>query len=93
MIRHHMTAKGPVPFTPEEEAERDAEESAWLAKRDVETHNKPLLADIEAAESETGFSRKQREYLIANSPAGPLKAALGAVDVAIAAKRALLKLP
>ena len=52
-----------------------------------------LLSDIQVLEEPTGFTRKQREYLIANSPAGPLKAALGAVDVAIAAKRALLKLP
>ncbi len=31
MARHHMTAEGPVPFTPEEEAQRDAEEVAWAA--------------------------------------------------------------
>jgi hypothetical protein len=28
MARHHMTANGPVPFTPEEEAEWDAREAA-----------------------------------------------------------------
>ena len=31
MTRHHMTANGPVPFTADEEAERDAEEAAWAA--------------------------------------------------------------
>lgn len=31
MARFHATSEGPVPFTPEEEAERDAEEAAWLA--------------------------------------------------------------
>lgn len=31
MARHHMTAEGPVPFTPEEEAEWDAQEAAWAA--------------------------------------------------------------
>ena len=31
MARFHMTEKGPVPFTPEEEAARDAEEAAWAA--------------------------------------------------------------
>ena len=31
MARHHMTANGPVPFTAEEEAQRDAEEAAWAA--------------------------------------------------------------
>lgn len=31
MARHHMTVDGPVPFTAEEEATRDAEEAAWAA--------------------------------------------------------------
>jgi hypothetical protein len=31
MARHHMTAEGPIPFTPEEEAEWDAQEAAWAA--------------------------------------------------------------
>jgi hypothetical protein len=30
-MRHHMTADGPVPFTPEEEAEWDAREAEELA--------------------------------------------------------------
>ena len=30
MARHHMTAEGPVPFTPEEEAEWDAIEAAYV---------------------------------------------------------------
>jgi len=33
MSRHHMTAEGPVPFTAEEEAARDAEEAAWAAEQ------------------------------------------------------------
>jgi len=33
MPRHHMTAEGPVPFTAEEEAERDAQEAAVLAQQ------------------------------------------------------------
>lgn len=32
MGRHHMTAEGPVSFTPEEEAEWDAQEAAWVAE-------------------------------------------------------------
>lgn len=91
MPRHHMTADGPVPFTPEEEAERDAEEAAWQAKRDIETHNKPLLADIQAAEAETGFTRKQREYMLAYLTDTSLKGRLQAVEDTIAAKRAALK--
>lgn len=31
MARHHMTENGPVPFTPEEEAEWDAMAAAWAA--------------------------------------------------------------
>ena len=31
MTRYHATANGNVPFTAEEEAERDAEEAAWAA--------------------------------------------------------------
>ena len=31
MARFHATAEGNVPFTLEEEAERDAEEAAWAA--------------------------------------------------------------
>jgi hypothetical protein len=34
MARFHATANGPVPFTPEEEAERDAEIAAWAADAD-----------------------------------------------------------
>jgi hypothetical protein len=33
MSRHHMTAEGPIPFTAEEEAARDAEEAAWAAEK------------------------------------------------------------
>lgn len=31
-MRHHMTPNGPVPFTAEEEAARDAEEAAFAAE-------------------------------------------------------------
>jgi hypothetical protein len=31
MARFRATAEGDIPFTPEEEAERDAEEAAWAA--------------------------------------------------------------
>jgi hypothetical protein len=33
MSRYHMTSNGPVPFTAEEEAARDAEEAAWAAEQ------------------------------------------------------------
>lgn len=91
MARYHLTADGPIPFTPGEEAEWDATEAAWVAQKSIEAHNKPLLFDIATAENATGFSRRQREYLIANSAPGALKTALSAVDAVIAAKRALLR--
>jgi len=34
MSRHHATANGNIPFTAEEEAERDAEEAKWAAEAD-----------------------------------------------------------
>ena len=33
MARHHMTANGPVPFTPQEEAEWDAREAEHAAQQ------------------------------------------------------------
>ena len=53
--------------------------------------NAGLLADILAAETPTGFTRRQREFLIANSAPGPLKTALTTIDDLIAAKRAALR--
>lgn len=34
-MRYHATAEGNVPFTPEEEAEADAEHAAWLAQAPI----------------------------------------------------------
>jgi hypothetical protein len=33
MARHHATDKGNIPFTAEEEAEKDAEEAQWAAEQ------------------------------------------------------------
>ena len=33
MARYKQTSEGHVPFTPEEEAQRDAEEAAWTAQQ------------------------------------------------------------
>jgi len=53
MTRYHATANGNVPFTAEEEAERDAEEAAWavgvndrLAAEEREKRN-ALLAETD----------------------------------------------
>lgn len=91
MKRHHMTAAGPIPFTPEEDAARDAEEAGALAAKSVADHNRPLFADIVALEAPSGFTRRQREWLLAKSGDVPLKDSLAVIDVAIAGKRALLK--
>jgi hypothetical protein len=36
MARFHATAEGNIPFTPEEEAERDVEEAAWAANQNAQ---------------------------------------------------------
>ena len=58
MPRHHMTAEGPVPFTAEEEAARDAEEAAYVSptappaptKEQLITQLNALSAQIQALE-------------------------------------------
>lgn len=40
MNRHHMTANGPVPFTPEENSEWDAKEKEILSKEPVRLASK-----------------------------------------------------
>ena len=62
MARHHMTAEGPVPFTPEEEAQRDAEEAAWVAGA-KDRHNKKIRQNRAAAyanETDALFFKAQR---------------------------------
>lgn len=62
MARHHMTENGPVPFTPEEEAMRDAEEAAWAAAV-KDRHNAEMKQSREAAykaESDALFFKAQR---------------------------------
>jgi len=51
MARHHMTSNGPVPFTAEEEAARDAEEAAWVAQQAQPAPaptKEELLAELQA---------------------------------------------
>ena len=49
MPRHHMTAEGPVPFTAEEEAQRDAEEAAYVPRTEPAAPTKEqLLAQLNA---------------------------------------------
>ena len=54
MTRYHATPDGHVPYTPEEEAARDAEEAAEAAlsaDRETSAHNAPILAHIEALDA------------------------------------------
>ena len=58
MARHHMTAEGPVPFTPEEETEWDAMEAAYVpptepaapTKEELRAQLNALSAQIQALE-------------------------------------------
>lgn len=90
-MRHHMTVDGPVQFTPEEEAQRDVEEATWSAQSSIEQHNGPLMDEIVDIESETGFTRKQREYMIANLSDVSLKSNLQSCESSIALIRAKLR--
>jgi hypothetical protein len=48
MPRFHATANGPVPFTSEEEAARDAEEAAWTAKQAATAYAKNRAGEYPA---------------------------------------------
>jgi hypothetical protein len=57
-----MTPDGPIPFTPEEEAQRDAEEAAWAAGA-KDRHNEKMRQDRAAAyanETDALFFKAQR---------------------------------
>ncbi len=45
MARFHATANGPVPFTAEEEAARDAEEAAWAAEQTTNEYKRQRAAE------------------------------------------------
>lgn len=45
MARHRMTADGPVPFTAEEEAARDAEIAAFAAEQAVNGYKDQRVAE------------------------------------------------
>lgn len=63
MARHHMTQNGPVPFTPEEEAEWDANEaSAHIRQKD--RHNEEMRRHRES------FYRKESDGLFFKSQRG-----------------------
>lgn len=62
MARHHMTPDGPVPFTPEEEAQWDAQEAAWAAAA-KDRHNAEMQTQRAAAyvaEADPLFFKAQR---------------------------------
>lgn len=48
MARHHMTAEGPVPFTPEEEIEWDAMEAAYVEPVKPAPTKEELMAQLAA---------------------------------------------
>lgn len=62
MARHHITADGPVPFTPEEETEWDAMEAAWVAgaKTRYNAQMERSRAAAYSAEADPLFFQTQR---------------------------------
>jgi len=48
MARHHMTENGPVPFTAEEEAARDAEEATYIEPVKLAPTKEQLMAQLAA---------------------------------------------
>ena len=48
MARHHMTAKGPVPFSAKEEAEWDAMAEAWIPPVESAPTKEQLMAELAA---------------------------------------------
>lgn len=73
MARHHMTPEGPVPFTPEEEAEWDACEAEFEATASIRAwtviraERNKLLTDTDwwvakAAETGATISAEQHAY-------------------------------
>jgi len=52
MSRHHMTAEGPIPFTPEEEAEWDAMEAAYVPPTTPSPTKEELLAQLQALQTQ-----------------------------------------
>ena len=78
MTRHHATPNGNVPFTAEEETERDAEEAAYLAGADDraaadarDKRNDLLAATDWTANSDVTMTTEMTAYrtLLRNLPA------------------------
>jgi hypothetical protein len=59
MARFHSTADGEVPFTQEEELERDAEEAAWVAA-EPQRLRQNRIEELEALSTE----RRKREAIL-----------------------------
>ena len=81
MARHHMTSTGPVPFTDQEETDRDAEEQVWTDGAVVRN----AIKEIARLES-TITPRRLRDALA--SDAG--KKWVAAVEAKIATERGKL---
>jgi hypothetical protein len=83
-MRHHATAQGNIPFTQDEEAQADADEKAFAAQQAANA----VIAQIEEIETPSGFTRRQREFLLAKSSDAGLKSALADVEDSISSLRA-----
>lgn len=77
MNRYHTIAGVDIPYTPEEEAERDAEEAAIEAAKlpnEISAFVKKIDADVDAIYSAT-VGNRQSEYELAESDATAYQAA------------------
>lgn len=86
MTRNHMTADGPVPFSAQEEAERDAEEASWAAQKAKDAHNAGI--DTQIALLGVPFTEDQMAFLESILPGGAGKAEVANKRAAIAALKA-----
>lgn len=80
-----------VPFTAAEEEEYARKVVEKSAKRAAEVERNGVLDAIIALETPTGFTRRQREFVLKNSSDVGAKSALATVDSDITKLRAKLK--
>lgn len=79
-----------INYTPAEEAEHTVKVAAADKAAKAQAARDLVLAAINALELPTGFNRRQREFVLANSADAGVKAALAVVDAAVAKLRVTL---
>ena len=80
-----------VQYTAAEEEEHARKVAAKAIKDAVESEHQLILGRILALETPTGFTRRQREFMLENSADDSVKTVLASVDADITKLRAKLK--